>query len=164
LNRNRNRKGTAKEPFPPAAPPGRDGVDVADGNGETALQVACRATWSAYSLAYEQRYGVKPVRNQVVNANVKTLVKRLGFEEAPLVAAWYVASVNEAFVVKNSHGVGVLVNQAESFRTQWARGQAVTGTAAQAADKTSANFDAIEEAKRLLRQRGGRGNGEGGNA
>ncbi|MPT06035.1 MAG: helix-turn-helix domain-containing protein [Delftia sp.] len=164
LNRNRNRKGTAKEPFPPAAQPGRDGVDVAEGNGETAVQVACRATWSAYSLAYEQRYGVKPVRNQVVNANVKTLVKRLGHEEAPLVAAWYVAHVNEAFVVKNTHGVGVLVNQAESYRTQWARGQAVTGTAAQAADKTSANFDAIEEAKRLLRQRGGRGNGEGGNA
>ena len=160
LNRNRNRKGTAKEPFPPAAPPGRDGAD----DGETALQAACKLTWAAYSLAYEQRYGVKPVRNQVVNANVKTLVKRLGFEEAPLVAAWYVASVNEAFVVKNSHGVGVLVNQAESFRTQWARGQAVTGTAAQAADKTSANFDAIEEAKRLLRQRGGRGSGEGGNA
>lgn len=164
LNRNRNRKGTANEPSPTAAPTGRDGDGVKPDDGETALQAACKLTWAAYSLAYEQRYGVKPVRNQVVNANVKTLVKRLGFEEAPLVAAWYVASVNEAFVVKNSHGVGVLVNQAESFRTQWARGQAVTGTAAQAADKTSANFDAIEEAKRLLRQRGGRGNGEGGNA
>lgn len=164
LNRNRNRKGTANEPSPPAAPPGRDGVGGQPDDGETALQAACKLTWASYSLAYEQRYGVKPVRNQVVNANVKTLVKRLGFEEAPLVAAWYVASVNEAFVVKTSHGVGVLVNQAESFRTQWARGQAVTGTAAQAADKTSANFDAIEEAKRLLRQRGGRGNGEGGNA
>ncbi|MEJ8292938.1 helix-turn-helix domain-containing protein [Delftia tsuruhatensis] len=164
LNRNRNRKGTANEPSPTAAPPGRDGVGGQPDDGETALQAACKLTWASYSLAYEQRYGVKPVRNQVVNANVKTLVKRLGFEEAPLVAAWYVASVNEAFVVKNSHGVGVLVNQAESFRTQWARGQAVTGTAAQAADKTSANFDAIEEAKRLLRQRGGRGNGEGCNA
>lgn len=70
-----------------------------------------------------------------------------------MVAAWYVASVNEAFVVKNSHGVGVLVNQAESYRTQWARNQAVTGTAAQAADKSSANFDAIEQAKQMLRQR-----------
>lgn len=164
LNRNRNRKGTAKEPFPTAAQPGRDGVDGSQGDSETALQVACKHTWAAYSLAYEQRYGVKPVRNQVVNANVKTLVKRLGYEEAPLVAAWYVGNVNEAFVVKNTHGIGVLVNQAEGYRTQWARGQAVTGTAAQAADKTSANFDAIEEAKRLMRQRGGRGNGEGGNA
>ena len=126
---------------------------------ETAFQAACKHTWAAYNLAFEQRYGVKPVRNQVVNANVKTLVKRLGYEEAPQVAAWYVLSVNEAFVVKNSHGVGVLVNQAESYRTQWARGQAVTATAAQAADKSSANFDAIEEAKRLMQQRK-----EGGNA
>jgi hypothetical protein len=66
-----------------------------------------------------------------VNANVKALVKRLGHEEAPLVAAWYVANVNEAFVVKNSHGMGVLVNQAESYRTQWAAA-GVTATGAQA--------------------------------
>lgn len=39
---------------------------------------------------------VKPVRNAAVNANVKTLVKRLGYEEAPLVAAWYVRCVNES--------------------------------------------------------------------
>lgn len=159
LNRNRNRKGTAKEPFPPAAPPAPRADGGPPDGEETALQAACRATWSAYSLAYEQRYEVKPVRNAAVNANVKALVKRLGHEEAPLVAAWYVAHVNEAFVVKNSHGVGVLVSQAESYRTQWARGQAVTGTAAQAADKTSANFDAIEEAKRLMRQRAGRQQG-----
>ena len=90
---------------------------------------------------------------------MKALVKRLGFVEAPLVAAWYVESVNEAFVLKNSHGVGVLVNQAESYRTQWARGLAITSTGAQSSDKTSANLDAIEEAKRLMKQRK-----EGGNA
>lgn len=117
------------------------------------MQAACRHTWAAYSLAFEQRYQVKPVRNAAVNANVKSLVKRLGHEEAPSVAAWYVANVNEAFIVKNSHSVGVLLNQAESFHTQWARGQAVTATAAQAADKSSANFDAIEQAKQMLRQR-----------
>lgn len=150
---------TANEPSPPALQPARGGGNQAKADAETELQAACRETWAAYSLAFEQRYGVKPVRNAVVNANVKTLVKRLGYAEAPLVAAWYVRCVNEQFVVKNSHGVGVLVNQAESYRTQWARGQAVTATAAQAADKTSANLDAIEEAKRLMRgKQGGQGN------
>ena len=150
---------TANEPFPPALQPARGGGNQAKADAETELQAACRETWAAYSLAFEQSYGVKPVRNAVVNANVKTLVKRLGYAEAPLVAAWYVLCVNEQFVVKNSHGVGVLVNQAESYRTQWARGQAVTATAAQAADKTSANLDAIEEAKRLMRgKQGGQGN------
>ncbi len=161
MNRNRNHQGTANEPSPPA---GQAGSAGAGGEEETALQAACRTTWAAYTEAYEQRYGVKPVRNATVNANVKTLVKRLGHDEAPLVAAWYVASVNEAFVVKNSHSVGVLVNQAEGYRTQWARGQAVTGTAAQATDRTSANAEAIEETKRLLRERAARragGSGEG---
>lgn len=156
-NRKGNRQLTVNEPSPAASQPGPAHAGDGEIDTETALQAACKFTWAAYSLAYEQRYGVKPVRNAPVNANVKALVKRLGFEEAPLVAAWYVGAVNEAFVVKNSHGMGVLVNQAESYRTQWARGQAVTGTAAQAADKTSANFDAIEEAKRLIRQRAGRG-------
>ena len=158
-NRKGNRNLTANEPSPPALQPGRGGAGQPENTEETALQTACRETWAAYSFAFEQRYGVKPVRNAPVNANVKALVKRLGHEEAPLVAAWYVSNVNEAFVVKNSHGMGVLVNQAEGYRTQWARGQAVTATAAQAADKSSANFDAIEEAKRLMRR-----SKEGGNA
>lgn len=158
LNRKGNRKGTAKESFPAALQPARGAAGAGQSDDETALQAACKHAWAAYCNAYQDRYGVAPVRNAAVNANVKTLVKRLGHEEAPLVAAWYVASVNEAFVVKNSHGVGVLVNQAESYRTQWARNQAVTGTAAQAADKSSANFDAIEEAKRMLRQKQGGSN------
>lgn len=152
-NRKGNRHLNTNEPSPPALQPGRDGAGEQEGEGETALQAACRETWAAYCDAYVERYGVKPVRNAAVNANVKTLVKRLGYEEAPLVAAWYVRCVNESFVTKNTHGVGVLVNQAESYRTQWARGQAVTATAAQAADKSSANYDAIQEAKRMLNQR-----------
>ena len=152
-NRKGNRNLTANEPSPPASQPGSEGDGDLANDPETALQEACRATWSAYSLAYELRYSVKPVRNAPVNANVKALVKRLGHDEAPLVAAWYVENVNEAFVVKNSHGMGVLVNQAESYRTQWARGQAMTATGAQSADKSSANYDAIQEAKRMLNQR-----------
>lgn len=159
MNRNRNRNRTHKEPSPAASQPGRDAAGAGQTDEDTALQAACKHTWAAYSLAYEQRYQVKPVRNAAVNANVKSLVKRLGYEEAPMVAAWYVGNVNEAFVVKNTHGVGVLVSQAESYRTQWARGQAVTATAAQAADKSSANFDAIEQAKQMLRQRAGQNQG-----
>lgn len=127
MNRKRNRKGTANEPFPAASLPGSDGAGKQDDGQETALQAACKHTWAAYSQAYIDRYGVKPVRNAVVNANVKSLVNRLGFEQAPLVAAWYVENVREQFVEKNSHSVGVLVSQAEGYHTQWAR--AVSGAA-----------------------------------
>lgn len=157
LNRKRNHQGTANEPFPPASPPapgeGEEGGSGAGADPETALQAACRRTWQAYSAAYGERYGVAPVRNAAVNANVKALVKRLGHTEAPLVAAWYVEHVNEAFVAKNTHGFGPLVNQAESYRTQWARGAAVTSTAARQADRTAANRSAIDEACRLVEQR-----------
>ncbi len=127
MNRKRNRKGTANEPFPAASLPGSDVGGKQDDGQETALQAACKHTWAAYSQAYIDRYGVKPVRNAVVNANVKSLVNRLGFEQAPLVAAWYVENVREQFVEKNSHSVGVLVSQAEGYHTQWAR--AVSGAA-----------------------------------
>lgn len=157
LNRKGNHQGTANEPFPPAAPPAPGDVGAGKaGPGadpETALQAACRRTWHAYSEAYTARYGVAPVRNAAVNANVKALVKRLGHTEAPLVAAWYVEQVNEAFVAKNTHGFGPLVAQAESYRTQWARGAAVTSTAARQADRTAANRSAIDEACRLVEQR-----------
>lgn len=157
LNRKGNRQGTANEPFPPASPPapgdGEAGNSWPGADPETALQAACRRTWQAYSAAYGERYGVAPVRNAAVNANVKALVKRLGHTEAPLVAAWYVEHVNEAFVAKNTHGFGPLVNQAESYRTQWARGAAVTSTAARQADRTAANRSAIDEACRLVEQR-----------
>lgn len=119
---NAGAKKTAKKPAKKNSQP--TGSNLAAGaidDVEAALQDACRATWTAYSAAYEQRYKVKPVRNAPVNANVKALVKRLGYEEAPQVAEWYVANVHEPFVVNNSHGVGVLVNQAEGYRTQWAR-------------------------------------------
>ncbi|WP_315125260.1 helix-turn-helix domain-containing protein [Comamonas antarctica] len=159
LNRKGNRKGNAKEPFPAAPQPALGAAGAGLGDDETALQAACKHTWAAYCQAYVQRYGVKPVRNAKVNDNVKALVKRLGYEEAPRVAAWYVERVSEAYVLKDSHGVGALLAKAESYHTQWARGQAVTGTAAQAADKTSANFDAIEQAKQMLRQRTGQSQG-----
>ena len=154
MNRNLNRQGTAKEPFPAASRPAPKWQGAGQyAEVETAMQAACRATWEAYSEAYVTRYGVAPVCNAAVNASVKTLVKRLGHDEAPLVAAWYVEYVNEAFVVKNTHGFGLLANGAESYRTQWARGEASTSTGARQSDRTAANLNAIEGAKRILRQR-----------
>ncbi|MDH0901415.1 helix-turn-helix domain-containing protein, partial [Comamonas aquatica] len=59
-----------------------------------------------YEQAYQQRYGTTPVRNAKVNTAVAQIVKRLGAMEAPQVAGWFVACVNEAFVVKRCHAVG----------------------------------------------------------
>jgi hypothetical protein len=107
-------------------------------------------TWSAYANAYLDRYKTLPVRNMTVNSQLSGVVKRLGVEEAPLVAAWYVGSQNQ-FYVNAGHSVGMLLRDCEKLRTQWATGRHVTVTQAMQADKTQTNLSAfagmIDEAK-----------------
>jgi len=123
------------------------------------MQLACKATWGAYRAAYRNRHGVDPVRNAKVNTNVRDLVKRLGREEAPLVAGWFV-SVNEQYAVKRMHDLGVLLAGAEAYRTQWATGRQVTATVAQQQDQTQANASAVDDAKALLRRMKGSANAQ----
>jgi hypothetical protein len=108
-------------------------------------------TWAAFNAAYQARYGTTLTRNMTTNGLMVRFVKRLG-QEAPQVAAFYLR-INDAFVVRNTHGLNLLVLGAESYRTQWATGQAMTATLAQQVDKTQSNFDAAYGAKALLRAR-----------
>lgn len=119
---------------------------------ETAFQQKCRNVWERYKAAYQGRYNVPPIRDAKVNSQVRQLVNRLGEEAAP-VAEFFVVSVNEAYVVRNCHDIGVLLKGAAGYRTQWASGQAMTTTRARQIDKTQANASAAEEAKAMLRAR-----------
>lgn len=104
----------------------------------------------SYSEAYRRRYGIDPVRNAKVSAQLCQLVDRLGIDEAPQVAAFYVGH-NQALYVRSRHSVDLLVRDAEGLRTEWATGNRVTDTAARQADRTQANGDGwkklIDEAK-----------------
>ncbi|WHZ27611.1 MAG: hypothetical protein OJF51_002408 [Nitrospira sp.] len=75
------------------------------------------ATYRAYADGYVKRYRVEPVRNAKTNALLCQLVDRLGAEEAPLVAAFYV-SLNAPLYVKAGHPPNLLVRDCESLRTQ----------------------------------------------
>lgn len=154
-NHQGNRHLTVNEPLPAASPPAAKVKAESVDAKETQLQAACRATWQAYCQAYEHRYGAMPVRNAAVNAKVKQFVQRIGYEESPAVAAFYVERVSERFVVSKCHEVGLLLSGAEGYRTQWATGQAMTSTRAQQADATQASFDAADEAMALIRARRG---------
>jgi len=120
-------------------------------DAETELQAACRATWTAYAIAYRARHGATPVRNAKVNANVKQIVQRLGYAEAPLVAEWFLR-VNERLVVQGMHDLGLLLARCETYRTQWATNRQVTETSARHTDQTQSNLSAADEAKALLRK------------
>ncbi len=149
LNRNR----TVTEPLQPTSPTAVKVAAEPVDEKETALQAACRATWAAYSEAYERRYRAKPVRNQSVNAKVKQFVLRIGHEESPAVAEFYVDKVSDSFVVRKVHDVGLLLSGAEGYRTQWAAGAAMTGTRAKQIDQSQSNYDAAGEAMAILRSK-----------
>jgi len=113
------------------------------------LQAACRETWNSYSDAYFSRYETDPVRNATVNTQVKSFVKRIGAEESPHVAAFFVQS-NVAFYVQRGHAFGNLLADAEKLRTEWATGRTMTGTRARQIDQSQANFSVVGEAMKIL--------------
>ena len=82
-------------------------------------------TWEAYSRAYETRYGVPPVRNATVNGQLSNFVRRIGHEEAPRVAEFYVRHPAQ-FYARTMHSIGTMVRDAEKLRTEWATGKIQT--------------------------------------
>lgn len=91
---------------------------------ETLLQDGCKKTWVSYASAYKQRYSVDPVRNAKVSSQIKQFVKRIGIEEAPDVAAFFLKHEAVKYI-QNAHGVGYLLNDCEKLRTEWATGRVV---------------------------------------
>ncbi|WP_454737611.1 hypothetical protein [Cupriavidus necator] len=76
------------------------------------------ATWQAYADAYHDRYHAEPVRNAKVNGQLANFVGRIGGDDAPPVAQFYV-SHNGARYVRAGHSVGLLLADAEKLRTEW---------------------------------------------
>jgi hypothetical protein len=99
-------------------------------------------TWAAYAEAYAMRYAVDPVRNATVNGQLSQLVGRLGAQEAPQVAAWYLTHRNQ-FYVSAGHAVGILLRDCEKLRTEWATGRQATQTQAIQGDRTQTNANAF---------------------
>ncbi|MCS7863118.1 helix-turn-helix domain-containing protein [Pseudomonas aeruginosa] len=128
-------------------------ADSGQPDAERDRQQACRAIWSAYAAAYQHRYGTHPVRNSKVNGQVRDLLKRLGAEEAPAVAAYFVG-INDAYLIRNCHDLGSLLARAESYRTQWATDRQMNGATARQLERTQANLNAAKEAAESIREEG----------
>ena len=90
---------------------------------DPALQDACRQTWDAYAAAYGEKYGTPPLRNAKVNTAIKSFVQRIGYDEAPAVATFFVQRVDDSMVLRGMHDTGALLKGAEAYRTQWATGK-----------------------------------------
>jgi hypothetical protein len=106
--------------------------------------------WKAYAEAYQSRYGATPVRNATVNGQLAQMVQRLGGDEAPAVAAFFLTHQNGLYV-SAMHPVNLLLRDCEKLRTEWATNRQITRSQAQMADRTQTNANAfgalIAEAK-----------------
>jgi hypothetical protein len=99
-------------------------------------------TWRAYSEAYEHRYGAPPKANATVMGQVAAFVKRIGRDEAPAVAAFYVEHSSRWYAEKG-HAVGAMLSDAEKLRTEWATGRRITATQARQGDRLQATGDVV---------------------
>lgn len=71
-------------------------------------------------------------------------VKRVGVEEGPPVAAFFV-SHNDSFYVKKGHAVSCLMQDAEKLRTEWFTGRQVTGSQARQIERKAGTAAAVAE-------------------
>jgi len=140
---------------------GREGKGKEGGSADAARPPATvekreaktAATWAAYSQAYLLRYGSEPVRNAKVNSLLGQLVDRIGADEAPEVAAFFLQHRN-GYYAQRGHSAECLVADAEKLRTEWATGRTITQTQARQQDKTASNgfLKLIEERERAESQ------------
>jgi hypothetical protein len=98
--------------------------------------------WVSYAKAYADRYGASPVRNASVNAQLAQFVGRIGADEAPQVAAFYLTHQNSLYVAA-MHPTNLLLRDAEKLRTEWATNRQVTRAQATLTDRTQTNLNAF---------------------
>lgn len=110
-------------------------------------------TWEAYSQAYISRYGVEPVRNAKVNGQIANIVKSVGAEQAPALAAYFV-SHNDFFFVQRRHDIGLLQSNLQKVVTDMRIGKQMTAQQARQIEQTQSNTESHKGALDMLRAKG----------
>lgn len=101
-------------PGPESGPLAGDQVGGGATLHEKDRKAANAAVWQAYSDAYRRRYGVLPVRNVTVNSQIASLVKRVGAEDAALLALDYLKQDAKMY---EFHPFGLLLRDCEKLVT-----------------------------------------------
>ena len=105
-------------------------------------------SWEAYASAFSERYGTEPVRNASVNAMLSKLVDRIGVEDSPQVARFYL-SHNHPMYVTAGHAVSLLLRDCEKLRMEWATDHKITTQEAKSAETAD---NVRERIKRLTKE------------
>lgn len=104
-------------------------------------------TWESYARAFNDRYGIPPTANAKVYGQVSKFIDRVGAEEAPAIAAWYVGNNKRAYA-NGMHCTDLLLRDAEALRAQWATGSLLSESEARSGDETQGRgnvWDSVRE-------------------
>lgn len=115
-----NQPGTDQERDGAVAPPPSNAKPKRTRAAKPDQEPKGRATWEAYSAAYQSAYGTPPIRNSKVNGQIANLVDRLGAELAPEAAAYYLTMPNP-FYASRRHPVDLLLKDAETIGAECQR-------------------------------------------
>lgn len=100
--------------------------------------------WKAYSEAYEKRWGVIPPRHQVNNTLAKRVAEKLGMEDGPKVAEFYLTH-NDRFYLSTKHALNILLRDADKLYTEWKLGRASTYDDAIRGERRASNVNAARD-------------------
>jgi len=110
-------------------------------------------TWANYAFAYRARHKAWPIWNAKVAGQFGQLIGRLGADDAPQVAAYFL-KINDARIVQRYHAVGDLLAGAEAYHTQWATNRQMTAAAARQVEQTQTNLSGAQEVYELIMAEG----------
>jgi hypothetical protein len=113
---------------------GRTPAQKAATTKEANEEAKTSATWKAYSDAMAVRYTERPPRNAMISGVLSKLIDRIGREDAPAVAAFYV-SHNNSYYINSGHAVNPLLRDAEKLQIEMRSGQKITQQSAREADR-----------------------------
>ena len=139
----------------PSEPPGSDLILAVNDKPKPASKANPDnvKTWEAYARAYRHRYGMFPTPNAQTRGMVAKLVKLVGADTAPMLAAFFVQH-NDGYFVRTRHALNGLINSYQQVLTDMARGEQMTPTKARQTERTQANFESHKGALEILKARG----------
>ena len=146
--------------FPAAAPTGD--FEILPPDGKPAKKAGRKsaepnpanvATWKAYAAAYRDRYGVLPAANAKTRGQAANLVRMVGADLAPGLAAYYLTH-NGGFFVQCRHDFGLLLKSYQQILTDMQRGEQMTQTKARQTEKTQTAVETHKGALAILQAKG----------
>jgi len=111
-----------------------------------------RATREVYNEFYKKRYGVEALINARTNSQLSQFVKAVGVEDAPEIARFYLHH-NDAFYLKSTHSVGLMLRDAEKLRTEWLSGRKVTYQEARKAEERDGYNSLIQKLQKTIEEK-----------